>query len=518
MAAPSSAHRRFVRVPLAVLALAVVAVVAGVWLAARGSRLPDALDMGSDAQAMAVAPGGAMVHGAPTPLAALDRPSTGPPTRRFELVAARAPVDVGGRRFDGLAFNGRSPGPELRVRQGDRVEVRLVNRDVAEGVSIHWHGVAVPNPQDGVPGVTQDAVRPGQSFTYGFTTEQAGTFIYHSHQVTDTALPAGLYGALVVEPPTPTADVDVVVALHERVAPNLVNHCEPPLPACAKVLEVDGQAGAVRVDARPGARVRLRLVDAGQDQHRPVLVGAPFRVVALDGNDVNGPQELRDTALPIASGQRYDLAFTMPTDGAPVALIDHAEKGTAADQFPSVTFGSGPPPAYPAGAPVFDFTNYGTPAADPLLAAGSFDASYDLELGDRLGFHDGGFTRLFTINGQVAPDVAPLAVAPGQRVKVRLSEPAGGGGDLHPMHLHGHTFTVLSKNGQPLTGSPIRMDTLPVGPGEAYEVAFEADNPGLWMFHCHIANHAARGMSTMVDYPNIATPFRAGRASANTPE
>src|SRR5437867_12620810 len=215
--------------------------------------------MGSDAKAMAMAPGAAtapgaaMAHGAPTPLAALDRPPTEPPTRSFELVAARNVVEVGGHRFAGLAFNGRSPGPDLRVRRGDRVEVRLVNQDVAEGVTIHWHGVAVPNPQDGVAGVTQDAVPPGGSHTYRFTADHAGTFLYHSHQATDVALPAGLYGALVVEPPAAAADLDLAVALHERVVPNWANHCEPPLPACAKVLEVDGQAGARRGGAPPGA-------------------------------------------------------------------------------------------------------------------------------------------------------------------------------------------------------------------------------------------------------------------------
>jgi FtsP/CotA-like multicopper oxidase with cupredoxin domain len=518
MAAHPAPRRRFARVALAVVGIALAAGVLGIWLAARASLLPEVVDMGSDAQAMAMTSGVATAHGAPTPLAALDRPPTGPPTHSFELVAARSSVDVGAYRFAGLGFNRQSPGPELRVRQGDGVEVRLVNQDVAQGVSIHWHGVAVPNPQDGVPGVTQDAVWPGQSFTYRFTAEHAGTFMYHSHQVTDAALPAGLYGALIVEPLTSAEDVDVVVALHERIVPNFANHCQPPLPACAKVLEVNGQTGAFRADARPGARVRLRLIDAGQDQHLPVLVGAPFRVVALDGNDVNGPQELRDTALPIASGQRYDLVFTMPADGAPVALIDHVVRGTAADQFPSATLGSGTPPAYAFGAPVFDFTTYGTPADDPLLDARGFDASFDMELASHLGFHDGTFTRVFTINGRVAPDVPPLAVVPGQRVRVRFSELAGGDDGVHPMHLHGHTFTVLTKNGQPLTGSPIRLDTLAVGPGDAYEIAFEADNPGLWMFHCHIANHAARGMATMVDYPDIATPFRVGPASGNAPE
>ncbi len=122
---------------------------------------------------------------------------------------------------------------------------------------------------------------------------------------------------------------------------------------------------------------------------------------------------------------------------------------------------------------------------------------------------------LFTMNKQAFPHIPMITVQPGQIVKVHFNNPT----DIpHPMHLHGHTFTVLTKNGQPLTGSPIVLDTLLVRPGETYDIAFVVDNPGLWMFHCHILRHAAQGMDMMVVYPNISTPFSVGRASGNLPE
>src|SRR5215216_2582146 len=106
------------------------------------------------------------------------------PDFRATLSAKRATLRLtSGRTIPALTFDGRAPGPELRVRQGDLVEVKLVNEDISEGVSIHWHGVDVPNREDGVAGVTQDAVRPGESYTYRFRAEQVGTFWYHSHQI-----------------------------------------------------------------------------------------------------------------------------------------------------------------------------------------------------------------------------------------------------------------------------------------------------------------------------------------------
>src|SRR5919202_2372394 len=131
-------------------------------------------------------------------VAALRGPR-GKPDVRFHLVAMKGDVRLAsGRIVHGLAFNGRSPGPELRVRQGDLVEVVLENADVEGGVTIHWHGVDVPNAEDGVAGVTQDAVPVGGAHTYRFVADQVGTFWYHSHQVSHVQVQRGLFGALVI--------------------------------------------------------------------------------------------------------------------------------------------------------------------------------------------------------------------------------------------------------------------------------------------------------------------------------
>ena len=130
----------------------------------------------------------------------------GVPQRRFTLTAEHAEVRLAsGRTVEALTFNGTVPGPELRVHQGDLVEVTLRNKDVKDGVTIHWHGVDLPNAEDGVAGVTQNAVPPGGSYVYRFRAEQVGTFWYHAHQASASEVRRGLYGALVIEPATNAA-------------------------------------------------------------------------------------------------------------------------------------------------------------------------------------------------------------------------------------------------------------------------------------------------------------------------
>ena len=211
------------------------------------------------------------------------RGPSGTPDARFTLTAR-----VTGDRW---TYDGRVPGPELRVTAGQLVEVTLVNRDVPAGVTLHWHGVHVPNAEDGVAGVTQDAVKPGGRHVYRFRPEQAGTFWYHSHQQSSEGVVRGLAGALVVLPRSPAAGADLVVVDHPEAA-------APPVRRVAA-----------------GTPVRLRIVNADQSPRRYQLAGTPFRVVAIDGVDLTGPGEVRDTAVRVAAGGRYDLAFAMPAGG-----------------------------------------------------------------------------------------------------------------------------------------------------------------------------------------------------------
>jgi FtsP/CotA-like multicopper oxidase with cupredoxin domain len=125
------------------------------------------------------------------------------------------------------------------------------------------------------------------------------------------------------------------------------------------------------------------------------------------------------------------------------------------------------------------------------------------------------FDAVDTLNGQISPFVTPIRVGEGDLVRLHIVNKSDGS---HPVHIHGHVFSILAKNGRSLSGSPVHVDAVLVGPFETWDVAFKADNPGIWMLHCHVLAHAAHGMSMTINYEGISTPFSMGSRSGNIPE
>jgi len=376
-----------------------------------------------------------------TSIAQLHGPA-GTPQRRFTLTAEQGPVKLAsGRVVQALSFDGTLPGPELRVHQGDLVEVTLRNRNVAGGVTIHWHGVDVPNAEDGVAGVTQNAVFPGATYVYRFRAEQVGTFWYHTHQSSSAEVRRGLYGALVIEPasagaPASGRGADMVAAIHTLGTTQLVNATD----------------GVERHAVEAGTPVRLRLINTDSVPHSLDLAGTPFRVLAIDGTDLNGPTELEGKTLVLAAGGRYDLGFTMPA--RPVKLaVEGAGTGVAL----SGDGRANPPPPTPG--TVFDPASYGRPAPTPFDASSHFDRSFALKLTRKPGFFDGRPGMQWALNGGIFPRVPMFMVEKGDLVHVTIENSTGA---VHPMHLHGHHMLVLSRNGKPVSGSPWWSDTLEV--------------------------------------------------------
>jgi FtsP/CotA-like multicopper oxidase with cupredoxin domain len=485
--------------------LKVLAVVAGLLVLAGllalgrmwwDSRLPatyNVMDYGSHDFGGGPVPPGHDAGGA-VDVARLKGPQNGTPDARFTLTARQGEIRLrSGRTIDGLTFNGRSPGPELRVRRGQLVEVTLENEDVDSGVTIHWHGVDVPNAEDGVAGVTQDAVMPGGSHTYRFRAEQQGTFWYHTHQSSAKEVRRGLFGPLVIEPPRPKPGaVDLVALAHDYEGTTTLN----------------GSDQLTKRQVAPGTPVRLRLVNSDNTPLRFTLAGTPFRVLAIDGTDLNEPQPLENTRLAVAGGGRYDVGFTMPASAVELAIQDT----DAALALSPDGLGDLPPPTDDVD---FDPTTYGRPAPTPFDADSRFDRTFTLDLGRKPGFFDGRPGMQWTINGGIYPDVPMFVVEKGDLVKVRIENNTG---SVHPMHLHGHHALVLSRDGRAVSGSPWWTDTLSIEPDEWFEVAFRANNPGLWMDHCHNLKHAAEGLTMHLAYAGVATPFRVGGGVHNRPE
>lgn len=223
-------------------------------------------------------------------------------------------------------YNGQVSGPVIRVTEGDHVRVTLVNK-LPEPTTIHWHGMHVPNDMDGVPGITQDAVNPGKSFTYDFIAGHPGTYMYHSHYDDMKQIGSGLYGAFIIDPKNP--------------------------------------------DSEPH-----------YDHNYMMMIG---------GFQVNATDEEKD---------------------------------------------------------------------------------------------------YWTLNGRSYPDTPPIEVKKGETVRIRLANIDTT--EVHTMHLHGMDFQVVAKDGHPVA-QPQTMNTVLIGPGETYDIAFTADNVGEWMFHCHILDHTMNG-------------------------
>jgi FtsP/CotA-like multicopper oxidase with cupredoxin domain len=427
---------------------------------------------------------------------------------RVELVARQERIDIpGGRPVNGYTVNGTSPGPELRARQGELVEVVFVNESVADGATLHWHGIDVPNAADGVAGITQDAVPVGGRHVSRFVAEDAGTYWYHSHQVSHEQVQGGLLGAIVIEPAAAPVDA-AAVAASDAVSVT----ASPELVALLHVYggqhTLNGRAQDERVDAAPGTPVRVRVVNTDQGT-AAVWSATPFRVLAIDGHEVNRPTDVEGQRVLIPAGGRADVSLPAPAAGEAVRLHVGGAR--------SVIIGdSAAPPAPPAPQPAatLDLLAYGERAALDFDPAAS-DRSFDYVIARRPGIIDGRPGNFWTINGRMFPDVPMFHVREGDVVAMHVRNDSG---EVHPMHLHGHHVVVLARDGVAASGSPWVVDSLDVHPGESYELAFVADNPGIWSDHCHTLAHAVDGLIAHLMYEGVTTPFTINGAAGNRPE
>jgi FtsP/CotA-like multicopper oxidase with cupredoxin domain len=413
-----------------------------------------------------------------------------PADQRVDLVAEQRTFVVGGRTIPGFTVNGASPGPLITLQQGQLVEVHLKNQSVSYGVTLHWHGLDVPNAMDGVAGVTQNEVPVGGEFVYRFVADQVGTFWYHAHQTSDAEVAGGLFGALVVRPTKALPEsVDVVALSHTYDS----------------VRSLNGVAEDLRVPAKPGQRVRVRVINTDNGAIQ-AWATVPYRLLATDGDEVHEPTPVTDQSTTVTAGGRADIGVTMPANGTPVRV--QVSRGTA------VILGAGDLPVPPQPTQILDLMTYGTPAPlsfDPAQATRKFTYS----IGHRPGFVRGRPGLWWSVNGHLYPDVPMFVVSAGDVVTMRIDNHSG---DAHPMHLHGHHAVVIARNGVPASGSPWWVDSLNVLDGETMDIAFVADNPGIWMDHCHNLTHAAQGMVAHLMYTGVTTPYAIGGSEKNAPE
>ena len=393
---------------------------------------------------------------------------------------------VPGQRTRAWAFGGQVPGPTIEAQVGDVLEIRVTNH-LPEPTVVHWHGLRIPAAMDGTERV-QRPVAPGESFTYRFRVQDAGTFWYHSHYNETVQMERGLYGALIVRAPDePVFDADRTFVLDDvELAKN--GEIKPP---GGWIESHDGREGSVRlVNGRQEPEVRMaagqverwRFVNAASARYVRLSVGGrPFRIIGSGGGLI--PSPVTATEVLLATANRIEIAVG-PFEAGAVLRIETLPFNRGSfkshkrpELFATVRVGAAAPSMTRIPARLREI--------EPLVT-GPVTVNRDVRLGFSLGMKHG---VEFDINHQQHHHAEPVRVGELQVWDVVNRSPVH-----HPFHLHGFFFQVLEVNGK----SPDYRsweDTVNVPAFGKVRIAWLPDDrPGGWMYHCHILEHHAAGM------------------------
>jgi len=468
------------------------------------------------------------------------------PLRRFTLTATETSLDLGGRTVRSWAYGNTLPGKEVRVTAGDTLDLTLANH-LPAATTLHSHGVRMRCDMDGVPSLSQYSIKPGADFTYRFAVAHPGTYWLHSHSGMQPD--RGLYAPLIVEDPREPLSYDkewvvvlddwvdgvdgstpdgVLAQLHGgRGAPmgmdtgegtardgsghhmsNGVHTSTPRRSAGpsralphSRSRMLHGEGGHVAYPyylangrlshapsvfrARPGDRIRLRIINAGSDTAFRVALGDhKMTVTHTDGYPV---EHTRTDALLLGMAERYDVLITAKDGVFPLVALAEGKNSRA---LAVLRTGSGTSP-HPSVHPQ-ELDGRVVPARRlvPHESVALCDRDPDRELRIKL---TGGMKKFdWSFDHQIYSSERRHPVRQGERVRLTLINTT----DMwHPVHLHGHTFALKGINA---VGA--RKDTAFVLPHRKLVVDFNADNPGLWMLHCHNQYHSESGMMTVLGY------------------
>jgi FtsP/CotA-like multicopper oxidase with cupredoxin domain len=461
-----------------------------------------------------------------------------PRTAALRLTAGTRTLDVNGKPARVFGLIGPNGKPGITLSPGERFHVDLVNQ-VDTSTIIHWHGQLPPWKQDGFPWPQTPPIPAGDTQSYDYA-PIAGTYWMHSHQgMQEQSL---MTAPLIVRSPEDMrADrQEVVLMLHDfsfQTPDELLagltksNSSQSAMPksrmgnmamASGSIGNMDSgtmdamnMASGMAMDlndidydaflandrnladpevvrTEPRGRVLLRLINAASSSQFWIDLGAlTGTVVAVDGHPV---RPVRGSRFPLAMAQRLDVLIDLPGNGSYPILAQVEGKRARTGIVLAAS-----------GAPVSRLTEEAGENAPPVdlslerrleavtpLTPRAPDVTHRVILAGAMRPY------AWSMNGEYWPNVTPLMIAPGQRVAIEMLNHTM---MPHPMHLHGHAFQIVAINGEPLTGAV--RDTVLVPPMGSVTVAFDADNPGRWAFHCHNLYHMTTGMMTEVRYPEI---------------
>ncbi|MES2659712.1 MAG: multicopper oxidase domain-containing protein [Verrucomicrobiota bacterium] len=499
----------------------------------------------------------------------LTQPAPGQRVVEYDLHIAESRQSPAGKLVRVLTINGGIPGPTLRFREGDFARIRVHNDLSNETTSTHWHGLLLPNKEDGVPHITTPPILPGQTHTFGFTLKHGGTYWYHSH--THLQEQSGVYGGIVVEPrggERIKADRDQVLVLsdwtdtdpHEvmrmlmrgsdyfalmrRNSQSILGAAQqghikdyflrewsrmPPMDVSDvgyHAFLINGQR-ETRIAARPGERIRLRLINAAAATYFFLNSSAdPMTIVAADGPPV---QPVKVNRFLMAIAETYDVLITIPSSG------EYELRATTQDGSGHVSAFFGKGATHPASDPprpnlyqmdeMMNLTleereddpraslNLPRPGSPYRLLKAVQDTSLPAKLPRRkITLHlTGDMSRyVWSFDGKTMAEQPYVVIKKGEIIELELVNDTM---MHHPIHLHGHFFRLLMGNG---TRSPLKH-TVDVPPMTKRTVEFEANEEHDWMFHCHILYHMMSGMARVFRYEDeVGTSMPQAKSSHTT--
>ena len=476
---------------------------------------------GQDNSTSAPAASSSSSSSSPTP------PNLPAPSVHKKLTARPMSIDIGGIEAKTWGYNAETGEPAIETTAGDILQVDITN-ELPESTSIHWHGIALHVAADGVPGMTQPPIDPGQSFSYVFETPHGGTYFYHSHS--GLQLDRGLHAPLIVRDPEDADDQDVewTIVLDDWLdgidgtspedqltmltgmdmgghgAMDMGDHGGMDMGGEGGMMAhgtpdpaLGGDAGDVMYphylingriprahrtfEARPGDKARLRFINAGADTiFKVALGGHRMTITHTDGFPVQ-PRETESIYL--SMGERVDVEVILGDGVFPLTALAAGKDDrafavirTAGGQVPN------PDVDFPELSSTGLFLSSLKPADRALLPEGTPDREVSIDLGG----------QMMPYEWSILTDGPPSSatVQEGQRLRMvmrnRTMMP-------HPMHIHGHTWALPGSGG-------LRKDTVLLRHGETMIADLIADNPGEWAFHCHNAYHMETGMMSSLRY------------------
>ncbi|MEN8264254.1 MAG: multicopper oxidase domain-containing protein [Nitrospirota bacterium] len=474
----------------------------------------------------------------------------------YELNINYKEVNITGKAVKAMVINGQLPGPTLEFTEGDFARIKVTNNMDVE-TSVHWHGLLLPNLQDGVPYVTTPPIMPGSTFTYEFPVTHSGTYWYHSH--TGLQEQRGVFGSIVIKPEIPSvkADIDHVVvisdwtdenpdeilrtlksgseyyslkkgsiqslegAIKADALPNVLKRSwmrMPPMDISDIAYErflVNGKPSA-SLDAKPGQTVRLRIINAAASTYFYLqFAGGHMKAISADGVDV---QPVKMDRFLIAIAETYDVIITVPENGA-YELRATAQDGSghtslhigrgnqvAAPDVPQPNLykmhgnGHGGPGGkmkgmgHESGKMKMPMNKRPMPPYDNLKSPSSTALKKDLPIREvRLELTGDMERYVWSLNGKTLNEADLISIKKGENVRFILVNKTM---MHHPMHLHGHFFRVVNKHGD---YSPLKH-TVDVPPLGTQVMEFYANEEKDWFFHCHLLYHMKAGMARIVHY------------------